>query len=111
VVATASILVAETHEVKLERDVPAKMRDGAIVYAEICRPRAEGTFPVVLSARRITSKDGVDVCLKAAARGYAVVIQDVRGGMPLRANGTPSSMKPTMVTTPSKRKAESVAGR
>jgi predicted acyl esterase len=78
VVATASILVAETHEVKLERDLPAKMRDGAILYADICRPRAEGTFSVLLSARRITSKDGVDVCLKATARGYVVVIQDVR---------------------------------
>jgi len=42
VVATASILVAETHEVKLERDVPAKMRDGAILYALRRHPPAKG---------------------------------------------------------------------
>jgi len=30
-------------------------------------------------AHAVYKKDGVDSCLKAAARGYVVVIQDVRG--------------------------------
>jgi putative CocE/NonD family hydrolase len=79
VAAASSILAAQTHEVKLERNVLAKMRDGVNLYADICRPTAEGKFPVLLERTPYDKKDGVDFCLKAAARGYLVVIQDVRG--------------------------------
>ncbi len=77
--AASSALAAETHEVKFEHNVPAKMRDGTSLYADTCRPTAEGTFPVLLERTPYDKKDGVDFCLKAAARGYVVVIQDVRG--------------------------------
>ena len=77
--AIASSLAAETHEVKLERDVTAKMRDGVILYADIYRPATEGKFPVLLERTPYNKKDQVDFGLKAAGRGYVVVIQDVRG--------------------------------
>jgi putative CocE/NonD family hydrolase len=79
VAVASSAFAAETHEVKLERNVPAKMRDGVTLYADVCRPTAEGTFPVLLERTPYDKKDGVDFCLKAAARGYVIVIQDVRG--------------------------------
>jgi putative CocE/NonD family hydrolase len=49
---------AEHYEVVVERNVPAKMRDGVTLRADIYRPKAE---------------------LKGAARGYVVIAQDVRG--------------------------------
>src|SRR3984893_1424259 len=79
VAAASSILAAETREVKLERNVPAKMRDGVTLYADICRPVAEGTFPVFLRCTPYDTKDGGDVCLKLAPRGYVLDIQHVRG--------------------------------
>ncbi|MGB6899845.1 MAG: CocE/NonD family hydrolase, partial [Candidatus Acidiferrum sp.] len=38
----------ENYEVIVERNVPAKMRDGVILRADIYRPKAEGKFPVLL---------------------------------------------------------------
>ena len=32
----------------LERDVPARMRDGVTLYADIYRPSSGGSFPVLL---------------------------------------------------------------
>jgi uncharacterized protein len=74
------LLSAQTLSVKVERDIPAKMRDGIILKADIYRPEAEGTFPVLLQ-RTPYNKMGwsVDFAYKAAAHGYIVVIQDVRG--------------------------------
>src|SRR5260370_35204201 len=69
VVANSSILTAETHEAKLERNVPSRMRDGITLYADVCRPIAEGTFPVLLERTPYDKKDGGAFCLKAAARG------------------------------------------
>jgi putative CocE/NonD family hydrolase len=73
-------LGAQTFTVKVERDVSAKMRDGVTLKADIYRPEAEGTFPVLLQ-RTPYNKMGwsVDFAYKAAAHGYVVVIQDVRG--------------------------------
>src|SRR5260370_16362279 len=65
--------------VKFEDKFPGKIRDGTSLYADTWRPTAEGTFPVLLERTPYDKKDGVDFCLKAAARGYVVVIQDVRG--------------------------------
>ena len=55
------------------------MRDGVTLRADIYRPNADGKYPVLLQ-RTPYNKDGdVGFGLKAAARGYVVIIQDVRG--------------------------------
>jgi putative CocE/NonD family hydrolase len=70
---------AESYEVSVERGVPAKMRDGVTLSADICRPRADGQFPVLLVRTPYDKREVADFCLKAAARGYVAVVQDVRG--------------------------------
>src|SRR5260370_17666354 len=39
---------AEPYTVTVERGVQVKMRDGTVLPADIYRPKAEGTFPVLL---------------------------------------------------------------
>jgi putative CocE/NonD family hydrolase len=70
---------AEKYEVAVERDVAAKMRDGVTLRADIYRPKAEGKFPVLLVRTPYDKLWAMEFGLKAAARGYAVVEQDVRG--------------------------------
>jgi len=55
------------------------MRDGVTLRADIYRPKAEGKFPLLLTRTPYDKNRVVDFCLKAAARGYVVVAQDVRG--------------------------------
>ncbi len=71
--------------VKVEYDVPATMRDGVILRANVYRPDDGGaaSYPVLLTRLPY----GKDLPLgsslldpsQAARRGYVVVIQDVRG--------------------------------
>ncbi len=70
---------ADQYEITVERGVSAKMRDGVTLHADIYRPKGEGKFPVLLQ-RTPYNKDGsVEFGVKAAARGYVAIIQDVRG--------------------------------
>ena len=66
----------------VERNVAAKMRDGTVLRADVLLPSAEGRFPVLVY-RTPYGKDNASSAWstfnKAVARGYAVVIQDVRG--------------------------------
>ena len=64
------------------KDVPVKVRDGVTLLADVWLPDPQGKFPVLVyrtpygkarAAKEWTTFD------KAVARGYAVVIQDVRG--------------------------------
>jgi putative CocE/NonD family hydrolase len=69
----------ESYGVTVARNVAAAMRDGTKLRADIYRPKAEGKFPVLL-VRTPYDKQGVTVFgLRAAARGYVVIAQDVRG--------------------------------
>ncbi len=70
---------AERYTVKVERGVAVKMRDGVVLRADIYRPEAEGKFPVLLQRTPYNKAGGLEFGLKAAARGYVVIIQDVRG--------------------------------
>ena len=36
------------YRIKVEKNVPAKMRDGVTLYADVYRPDADGRFPVIL---------------------------------------------------------------
>jgi putative CocE/NonD family hydrolase len=75
----ATATAAEHYDVVVEHSAPAKMRDGVTLRADIYRPNADGKFPVLLQRTPYDKRGGVDFGLKAAARGYVVVIQDVRG--------------------------------
>jgi hypothetical protein len=75
----ATAFAADTCEVTVERGVEARMRDGVVLRADIYRPKAEGKFPVLLQRTPYDKRGGVDLGLRAAARGYVVIIQDVRG--------------------------------
>ncbi len=69
--------------IHVDFDVPATMRDGVTLRANIYRPAAEGSYPVLLT-RLPYGKDfplGTSVLdpVKAARQGYLVVVQDTRG--------------------------------
>lgn len=74
-----SLAAAEKYEVTVERNVPAKMRDGVTLRADIYRPKADGKFPVLLVRTPYDKTQELHFGLRAAARGYIVVAQDVRG--------------------------------
>jgi putative CocE/NonD family hydrolase len=70
---------AQPYAVVFEHNVPVKMRDGVTLKADIYRPGADGRFPVLLQRTPYNKDGGHGFGLKAAARGYVVVVQDVRG--------------------------------
>jgi uncharacterized protein len=71
----------KTHFV-LEKNVPVSMRDGVVLRADVMHPAEAGKFPVLVY-RTPYGKDAAQqqytTFTHAALRGYAVVIQDVRG--------------------------------
>jgi hypothetical protein len=73
---------AQAYDVIVESGVAAKMRDGIVLHADIYRPRQDGRYPVLLQ-RTPYNKDNdwgaIPFAFKAAAAGYVVIIQDVRG--------------------------------
>ena len=77
---TSGVLyAAESYEVVIERDVTAKMRDGVVLRADVYRPKADGKFPVLLQRTPYNKNGGVNFGARAAARGFVVIFQDVRG--------------------------------
>lgn len=68
--------------VEIEFDVPAKMRDGTVLMADLYRPTKDGPWPVLVHrtpyGKRVTAIATIDT-LAAVAAGYLVVHQDVRG--------------------------------
>ncbi|MCL5006359.1 MAG: CocE/NonD family hydrolase [Acidobacteria bacterium] len=79
VLVAAPVCAAERYQVIIERNVPARMRDGVVLHADVYRPDAPGKFPVLLE-RTPYNKDGdLGFGVKAAERGYVAIIQDVRG--------------------------------
>jgi putative CocE/NonD family hydrolase len=66
-------------DIVIERGVPMKTRDGVTLRADIYRPAGEGKFPVLLQRTPYDKSNGAEFGRMAAARGYLVVIQDVRG--------------------------------
>jgi putative CocE/NonD family hydrolase len=71
-------------DVVVEKNVEAAMRDGTILRADVYRPATQGRYPVLVQ-RTPYSKEmwpftavALDP-VRAAAAGFVVVIQDVRG--------------------------------
>ncbi len=76
--------MAGVSRVVVDYDVPVPMRDGAVLLADVYRPDGPGPWPALLQ-RTPYDKAAVspthimfDV-RRAVRRGYAVVVQDVRG--------------------------------
>jgi putative CocE/NonD family hydrolase len=66
----------------VERDVVVRTREGVVLRADVWRPSGSGPFPVLVYRtpydKRKAPEDYTTV-RRAVARGYAVVVQDVRG--------------------------------
>jgi uncharacterized protein len=73
----------QRYEIKMERDVVAKMRDGITLRADVFRPVVAGRFPVILQRTPYNkanyNANGAPFAIRAAALGYVVILQDVRG--------------------------------
>ena len=73
---------APANRIEHRVDVTVPMRDEVILRAEILLPSAEGKFPALVYrtpyGKHFALKE-YKTFEKAAARGYAVVVQDVRG--------------------------------
>ncbi len=66
----------------LETDVVVPMRDAVVLRADVMRPKQEGQFPVLLYRTpygKHAARESYTTFARAVERGYAVVIQDVRG--------------------------------
>jgi uncharacterized protein len=70
---------ADPYAVTYERNVAMKTRDGVTLYADIFRPKTDGQFPVLLQRTPYDKNNDVSIGLQGAARGYVMIIQDVRG--------------------------------
>jgi uncharacterized protein len=70
---------AANGEVIIEHDVPARMRDGVILRADIYRPKADGKYPVLLTRTPYNKISEMYLGPVAAERGYVLIAQDTRG--------------------------------
>ena len=70
---------AAPYAVKFEGNVAVVMRDGVTLRADVYRPDAPGKFPVLLERTPYNKYSNIDAGLTGAARGYVVVLEDVRG--------------------------------
>ncbi len=76
-----ALLFAVAANVLFEANVPATMRDGVVLRADILRPDAPGRFPAILLrtpyGKEYEWRDSF--AIRAARAGSVVVAQDVRG--------------------------------
>jgi putative CocE/NonD family hydrolase len=73
---------AGSTDVRVDRDVAVPMQDGVTLRADLYRPAAGGRFPVLVFRTPYGKHEAADsdgIHLKAVERGYAVLMQDVRG--------------------------------
>lgn len=70
-------------DVTIEHDVPATMRDGVVLRADVYRPSADGPWPVLLTrlpyGKNLPMLAAVMDPVGKARRGFLVVVQDTRG--------------------------------
>ncbi len=80
--ALALALLAAAAAPVVERDVAVRMRDGARLRADVLRPAGPGPFPVLVYRTPYGKQRTLEASTthaRAVERGYAVVVQDVRG--------------------------------
>ncbi len=66
----------------LQKDVAVPMRDGVVLRADVLLPRPNGRFPTLVYRTPYDKEEalkGYTTFQHAVERGYAVVVQDVRG--------------------------------
>ncbi len=72
-----------SYAVRVDFDVPATMRDGTTLRANVFRPMGDGPFPVLLTrlpyGKDFPLANSVLNPYEVARQGYIVVIQDTRG--------------------------------
>ncbi|PLP59134.1 peptidase [Mesorhizobium loti] len=80
---TPSWSAAQTCSVTVDHDVPAAMRDGTTLLADVYRPTEPGTYPVLLMRLPYNKSDAQAIVYARpevyASHCYIVAIQDVRG--------------------------------
>ncbi len=66
---------------RVERDVAVPMRDGVVLRADLWRPSTGTRFPTLVYRTPYGKRGTSDSAIvqKAVGRGYAVLVQDVRG--------------------------------
>ena len=79
VIAASTLALAQTPGVVFERNVPMKTRDGVTLHADIYRPQGDGKYPVLLQRTPYDKNGASAFAHRAAAHGFLVVVQDVRG--------------------------------
>jgi putative CocE/NonD family hydrolase len=79
VILPVAVLAQSVGDMFFERNVQMKTRDGVTLKADIYRPTGDGTFPVLLQRTPYNKDNAVDFARRAVARGFMVVVQDVRG--------------------------------
>jgi putative CocE/NonD family hydrolase len=76
------VACAPTGRLQVDRDVAVPMRDGVTLRADVYRPSGSGKFPVLVFRTpygKHSAAESDRIHEKAVERGYAVVMQDVRG--------------------------------
>jgi len=70
-------------DVTIEHDVPATMRDGVVLRADVYRPTGDGPWPVLLARLPYGKNQPMLAAMTdpvgKARRGFIVVVQDTRG--------------------------------
>lgn len=70
-------------EIIVDFDVPARMRDGTTLRANIYRPAGDGKWPVLLTrlpyGKDLPLGNSILDPVQLARRGYVVIVQDTRG--------------------------------
>jgi len=74
-------LLAQTAapQVIVEHNVAMQTRDGVTLQADVYRPAGEGNYPTLLQRTPYNKDNIAEFARQAAAHGYLVVVQDVRG--------------------------------
>ena len=78
----AGIAGCDRSKMIVERDVAVPMRDDVVLRADIYRPMSKGPHPVLVYRTpygKHFAADDYETHIRAVERGYAVVLQDVRG--------------------------------
>lgn len=64
--------------VVIDHDVPARMRDGVVLRADVYRPPDDGTYPVLLLRQPYDKNTNINLVyadpVRLAAAGYLVVM-------------------------------------
>ena len=72
---------SQASDIRIEKNVPASMRDGVILRADVYHPAAPGRRPALLQRTPYSKNDrGSERRFSAiASRGFVVIVQDTRG--------------------------------